>query len=411
MDNFFDVLKLDDFIELVRQMPLMGIMELNLDKVGWYRLARDIIAHEDLPFAHRSAMDGYAVMARDTFGASEANPAYLEVASHIAVQEKPQVELEPGVCAGIVTGASLPPGADSVVMVEYTHEMDQGTIEVRKPVAPWDNVMLQGEDVSAGGLVMKAGQTVTPRHMGMLAALGIGSVEVYGKPAVAVLSTGDELVGIDDKPGPGYIRDVNTYALGQMIRDEGCIPDIHGIIPDDETALREAIEKALAGNDVVLLSGGSSVGNRDYTIKAMSAISGLEVLVHGLALSPGKPTIFARKEGKCVWGLPGQVTSAQVVMMVLVIPFLRHLQGETDPFVLKEEFQVQATLSRNIASRYGRQDYVRVRLENDGGTVSAVPVQGKSGLMKTLVQSHGLIRIPENCEGLSRGDRVKVRLF
>lgn len=411
MEDFFDVLKVHDFISIIRQMPVLETRETKLENSGWRRLARDMFSGENLPATNRSCMDGYAVVSRDTFGASESNPAYLDVVSEILIQDAPRVEIEPGQCAGIVTGATLPPGADSVVMVEHVQDLGQGTIEVRKPVAPWENVMLKGEDVGRDDLVLKAGQTITPRQIGMLAALGMEKIEVYKKPRVAILSTGDELVDIRRKPGPGYIRDVNSYALRQMLVDEGCAVSAPGIIRDNEEELRNAFTSALADHDVVLVSGGSSVGGRDYTIKAMTGIQGLEIKAHGLALSPGKPTIFARTDRQCIWGLPGQVTSAQVVMLVLVIPFLRHLQGEAEPFGVKEEFQVKARLARNLASKYGRQDYVRVRLEKHNQQTLAVPVTGKSGLLKTLVQAHGLIRIAENCEGLSEGEEVRVRLF
>lgn len=411
MEDFFDVLKVNEFISIIRQMPVLASEEVRLESSGWSRLARDIISNEDLPGTNRSSMDGFAVISRDTFGASESNPVYLDVVYNVSIQDSPEKEVSQGLCAGIVTGATLPPGADSVVMIEHVHEMGQGTIEVRKPVAPWENVMLKGEDIRKGDLVFGAGETINPRRMGMLAALGIERVMVFRKPRVAIISTGDELVDISQQPGPGYIRDVNAYALGQMVVDQGCAVDFLGIIPDDEESLQKAFQKSLENNDVVLVSGGSSVGNRDYTIKAMSNINGLKVLAHGLALSPGKPTIFARMENQCIWGLPGQVTSAQVVMLVLVIPFLGHLQGDPDPFAMKEEFQVTARLSRNLASRYGREDHVRVRLEKDGEKIMAVPVPGKSGLLKTLLEAHGLIRIPENCEGLLKDDQVRVRLF
>ncbi|MFP4128740.1 MAG: gephyrin-like molybdotransferase Glp [Desulfonatronovibrio sp.] len=411
MEDFFEVLKVHDFISIVRQMPALETEETGLINSGWRRLARDIFSDENLPETNRSCMDGYAVVSRDTFGASEANPAYLEVVCEISIQDAPRIELEAGHCAGIVTGATLPPGADSVVMIEHVQDLGQGTIEVRKPVAPWENVMLKGEDIGRGDLVLGAGKTITPRWLGMLAALGIEKIEVYKRPRVAIISTGDELVDIGQKPGPGYIRDVNSHTLRQMLIDEGCAVSVLGIIRDNEEELRNAFTSALAGHDVVLVSGGSSVGSRDYTIKAMNGISGLEVKAHGLALSPGKPTIFARTDKQCIWGLPGQVASAQVVMLVLVIPFLRHLQGEADPFGIKDEFQVRARLARNLASKYGRQDYVRVRLEKQNQQTLAVPVTGKSGLLKTLVQAHGLIRIAENCEGLTEGEEVMVRLF
>ncbi len=411
MEDFFDVIKVKDFISIIRQMPLLGTEEVSLENSGGRRLARDYFSHEDLPATNRSSMDGYAVISGDTFGAGDSNPAYLQVAYSISIEDNPQAGIEQGSCAGIVTGATLPPGADSVVMIEHVHDMGQGTIEVRKPVAPGENVMLRGEDVAKGDLVMHTGQVIDPRRTGILAALGWNRVQVFKRPAVALISTGDELVDISQRPGPGYIRDVNTHALGEMLRVQGYDPYLPGIVSDDEQALKEVFSKTLEHSDVVLVSGGSSVGNRDYTLKALSEIKGLEIQAHGLAISPGKPTIFARRGRQCVWGLPGQVTSAQVVMLILVLPFLGHLQGEKDPFTLREEFLIRARLSRNLASRYGREDYVRVRLEKSGEQIMAIPVTGKSGLLRTMLQAHGLVRIPENSEGLSKDHQVLVRLF
>ncbi|WP_028575232.1 molybdopterin molybdotransferase MoeA [Desulfonatronovibrio hydrogenovorans] len=411
MQDFFDALKLGEFFSIIRQTPLLESQRVDLELAGSRLAAEDVYSPEDLPGSHRSAMDGYAVLARDTFGAGESNPVYLEKIVDLAIEDVPEIELESGQCVGIVTGGTLPPGADSVVMVEHVHEMGQGTVEIRRPVAPWENVMLKGEDVGKGELILRQGQVITGPRTGLLAALGIGRVQVYKRPEVGIISTGDELVEINQDPGPGRIRDVNTHALVQMVREAGCPARTYGIVPDARDSLAKVLARAMEDNDIVLVSGGSSVGNRDFTIKAMSDLDGIEILAHGLALSPGKPTIFGRLNSKCIWGLPGQVTSAQVVMLVLVLPFLRHLQGDPDPFTWDEKFMIRAALSRNLASKYGRADYVRVKLESREQGVIAVPVTGKSGLLKTMLGADGLIRIPENCEGLSQGDQVMVRLI
>lgn len=411
MEDFFNVLKVKDFITILKALPRAGKQEVELGKARGRYLAEDIISSEDLPATNRSSMDGYAVRSRDTFGASEANPVYLEISGQVAIDEVPQDRLEPGLCVRIVTGSTLPPGADSVVMVEHAHEMGGQTVEIRKPVAPWENVMLKGEDITSGSIALRAGMKVSAPRAGILAALGKEKVDVGVVPRVGIISTGDELVPINQTPAPGYIRDVNSYTLAQVAEEEGCEVNIYGIVPDLENEVQASLVRALDENDVVLVSGGSSVGNRDFTLESLSGIEGMEIIVHGLALSPGKPTIFARKGNKYVWGLPGQVTSAQIVMLVLVIPLLRHLQGKSDSFDLKKEFFLRANLSRNIASKYGREDYVRVRLQKDDGRITAVPVPGKSGLLKTLLEADGIIRIAENCEGLSQDDEVMVRLI
>ncbi len=411
MDDFFNVLQLEDLVKILEAMPVLGLEELPLDRSRGRFLAGDIQASEDLPATHRSAMDGYAVRAEDTFGAGESNPAYLEKISDLEICDVPGFFLSAGECAGIVTGGVLPHGADAVVMQEYTQEMGQGTVEVRRPVAPNENVMLRGEDVSHGQTALETGQCIGFRQTAMMAALGIKSCFYYKAPRVGIISTGDELIEIDKPAEPGRIRDVNTHALRHLVLEEGGVPVTYGIVGDREKDLCLMLDRALEENDVLLISGGSSVGQRDFTLKAMQAVSGLEIIAHGLAISPGKPTIFARKNHKYIWGLPGQVGSVQVVMLVLVLPFLRHLQGAAAPFVWEEKSLVRARLSRNLASRYGRRDYVRVRLEEHGRGYVAVPVLGKSGLLRTVIRADGLIQIPANSEGLLKGEEVRVRIL
>ncbi len=411
MDDFFNVLQVEELVSRLESIPPLDVEKLSLDKSHGRYLARDIHAAEDLPATHRSAMDGYAVRSSDTFGAGESNPAYLEKITDLGICEVPDFSLASGKCAGIVTGGTLPLGADAVVMQEYVHEMGAGTVEVRRPVAPWENVMLRGEDISSGDVVLKAGQRTGFRQTAMLAAMGIEDWRFFRLPRVGIVSTGDELVDIKEHPAPGRIRDVNSHALAHLVRENGGVVSSYGIVRDQEKDLARILRTALDDNDVLLISGGSSVGQRDFTLRAMQAVSGLEILAHGLAISPGKPTIFARKDNRYIWGLPGQVGSVQVVMLVLVLPFLQHLQGADSPFAGEDKSLVRARLSRNLASRYGRRDYVRVRLEEDEQGYVAAPVLGKSGLLRTVFQADGLIWIPANCEGLLKGDQVKVKII
>lgn len=375
-------------------------------------LAAPVVARENLPATHRAAMDGYAVRAADLFGASEGSPAYLDVAGHCDIDALPGMHLHPGQCLGIVTGGTLPEGADAVLMVEYAHDLGGGAIEAHRAVAPWENVMLRGEDAAEGATVLPAGTLLRPQEVGLLAALGETRPQVFRRPRVAILSTGDELVPVGSSPRPGQIRDVNTHTLACLVRRAGGQPLCLGLAPDELDALEGGLRKALTEADVVLLSGGSSVGVRDLTVAALERIEGAELLCHGVAISPGKPLIVARVGRKLVWGLPGQVTSAQVVMLVLTMPFLRHIAGWTDPFdVARWPFR-RAVLARNLATRQGREDYVRVRLEpGDDDLPLAVPVLGKSGLLKTLTGSDGVVRIPAEAEGLERGTVVDVLLF
>lgn len=411
MDDFFNVLQVEELTRILQQMPKLGTEELALDNCRGRYLARDVHAAEDLPVTNRCAMDGYAVRAGDTFGAGESNPVYLEKVKDLGICDIPDFSLPHGCCAGVVTGGILPQGADAVVMQEYTEEMGAGTVEVRRPVAPWENVMFRGEDMAKGDTAISAGLRAGFRQTAMMAALGVDKWTFFKVPRVGIISTGDELVEVSSPLQAGFIRDVNSHALAHLVRGCGGEPTVYGITRDREEDLKTALQTAFEKNDVLLVSGGSSVGQRDFTLKAMQGIHGLEILAHGLAISPGKPTIFARRHDRYIWGLPGQVGSAQVVMLVLVLPFLNHLQGALDAFSEDEKGLVQARLSRNLASRYGRKDYVRVRLNKDEQGFKASPVLGKSGLLKTVFQADGLIWIPSNCEGLARGKEVRVRIL
>lgn len=381
-------------------------------------LARDILSGCDVPPADRAGMDGYALQAADTFGAGESNPAWLDCVGHVAIDQPADFTVQPGQCAGIVTGAHMPPGADAVVMVEYTREFGADVIEFRRSVAPGEYVMLRGEDAAEGCPALAAGTVLRAQEIGLLAATGHAQAPVFPRPRVHILSTGDELVPADATPAAGQIRDVNSHALACMARTAGAEPRLCGIVPDNLDTLVAALQQSLAETpDVIMLSGGSSVGTRDLTLSALHALCvPCEIFCHGVAVSPGKPLILAnvqRPDGQTlIWGLPGQVASAQVVMTVLGAPFLRHLAGHPNAFDQSRWPSRRAVLSRNIASRQGREDYVRVRLDwNAGGLPSAVPMPGLSGLLRTLINAHGLLRIPAELEGLEAGREVEILLL
>jgi molybdopterin molybdotransferase len=304
----------------------------------------------------------------------------------------------------------LPPGADAVVMLEYTAEMPDGTLEVRRAVAPGENVLTPGEDVRAGELLFPAGTRLRPQDIGLLAALGVRRLTVYRLPKVAILSSGDEIVPLDQKPPPGKVRDSNAYLCAAQVAAWGGLPDLKGIVPDDFLALKSALAAALADSDLLLISGGSSVGARDLTLAAIKDLPGAEVLVHGVALRPGKPTILAAQGDKPLLGLPGHPASAAIVMAVLGRPLLARLAGLADLAPLWDG-TVTALLSRNLAGASGREDYVRVRLRQEADTLWADPILGPSGLLSPLVKADGLVSIPLGTEGLSKGDPVTVRLF
>jgi molybdopterin molybdotransferase len=316
----------------------------------------------------------------------------------------------PGEALRLPTGGMLPPGADALVMVEYTAEHPDRTLEVRRAVAPGEHVLAPGDDVRAGQMLFPSGCRLRPQDVGLLAALGVRRLTVYAQPKVAILSSGDEVIPLHKKPRPGQVRDSNAYLAAAQVVAAGGVPLIRGILPDDFSAIRGALAAALDAADLLLISGGSSVGTRDLTLAAIRDLPQTEILVHGVAIRPGKPTILADADGRPLLGLPGHPASAAVVMEVLGKPLLARLAGlSEDPAPWSSV--VAAQLSRNLAGASGREDFVRVRLRQEGETLWADPILGPSALLSPMVQSHGLVMIPLETEGLNRGETVAVQLF
>jgi molybdopterin molybdotransferase len=370
-------------------------------------LSADVVADQDLPGFRRSTMDGFAVRAASTFGASDSAPALLTVIGEVAMGTGAGESVGAGQAARILTGGMVPAGADAVVMVEHTESIDATTIEVTRAVAPGQNVIDAADDAETGESVLERGTRLRPQELGLLAALGASGIDVFRRPVVAVISTGDEVVPVEANPGPGQVRDVNAHTLCALVRGSGGDARALGIVRDDFGALLAASRAALSDADVVLLSGGSSVGSRDLTLEVIEALPESEVLLHGVAIKPGKPTILADVGGKAFWGLPGHVASAMVVYHVLVRRHLERIAGARPA----NEFRVPAVLRRNVASVHGRRDFVRVRLEERDGRVLAYPVLGKSGLIRTMVEADGYIEIDRDSEGLDEGTEVRVALM
>jgi molybdopterin molybdotransferase len=409
--DFFHLLSPAEFTALLAGFAPTATEDAPLDQLHGRTLAEGLSTPEDLPAADRSSMDGYAVRAADTFGASETNPGYLDLAGSAAIDMVPDAPLRPGSCLAVTTGGTLPPGADAVVMVEHTADLGAGTVEIRKSLAPGENVMLRGEDGTRGQILLPAGTRLRAQEIGLLAAFGVDQARVHRRPRVGIVSTGDELVPATASPRPGQIRDVNSHALASLTAEAGAEAVPYGIIPDRREELTAAIGRATSECDLVLVSGGSSVGTRDLTVEVLSGL-GAEILAHGVAISPGKPTILARLNGKPVLGLPGQITSAQVVMLVFGQPLLRHLSGQARAFDPALRPLRRAVLARNLASKPGREDYVRVSLEERASELPlAHPRTGKSGLIRTMVEADGLITVSARREGLAAGTEVAVWLI
>jgi molybdopterin molybdotransferase len=411
LTEFLHVITADQFVNLLGNFPRLPSGRTPLDAALDRLLSEDIVAQEDLPEGSRSTVDGFAVRAEDTFGASDSIPAFLEVAEAVSMGTMPDFEIHAGQAAPIPTGGFLPRGADAVVMVEYTNLVGTNSIEVSKPVTAKANVLEKGEDARSGDTLLSRGKKLRSQELGFLAALGVSEVAAYKKPRVAILSTGDELVPIGTKPRLGQVRDANSYSIAALARSFGAEPFVPEIIPDNADLLNTAIINGLAQSDVVVLSGGSSVGARDLMVDVVSSLPGVEMLAHGVSIRPGKPVLLASQNGKPIIGLPGHPVSALVVAMVFLAPFLQYLQGgkmEKGPLGNR----IKAVLAASFHSTIGLEEYVRVRIEEiEEGSYRVHPIFGKSGMLSTMVKANGILQVPMNVEGLSKGDVVQVVQF
>ena len=408
MNHFFKVKTLDEVMALADKFDPVETETISVSDAFSRVLAKDLFAGKDMPGFRRATMDGYSVAANATFGASESNPAWLDIAGTILMGEVPNFILEPGKAVKISTGGMLPKGADSVVMVEHTQLIDETCVEIYKSVAPLQHVIDASEDFAKQDRVLSRGTFIRPQEAGLAAGLGFTHIETYQIPKVGIISTGDEIIPIDQEPVPGKIRDINSYSLAGFIKEAFATPVFYGIVKDDPHALKKTIEQALEETDMVLISGGSSVGTKDYTVEVLSSLPDTDILVHGMSISPGKPTILAKCGKKPVWGLPGQVVSAMVVLKIVIIPFLNKLKGLEN---LKPVIKIPAKLTRNIASAQGRRDFVRVEIEHKDGQILAKPVLGKSGLIKTMIYADGLLEIGDNVEGMEKNTITDIILL
>lgn len=373
-------------------------------------LAQDLAADEWIPGFHRSTVDGYAVSSGDTFGCSDAIPALLRLAGHVSMGQEADFVLSREECASVPTGGAVPDGADAVVMVEYTEDYGDGTIGILKPVPPGGNLVHRGDDTSPGKTVLHSGRKLTVSDIGALAAMGKTEIPVCRKPVIGIISTGDELVSIEARPAGGQVRDVNSSVLDAMCRDFGAETVLYGIVPDEAGLLASTVRQAIGECDIVLISGGSSVGVRDATLDVIESCG--QVLFHGIAMKPGKPTILGKASGKPVFGLPGHPVAAFFVSWIFVRFLIARLSGRSI-----QEKTIPATLTEAISTNHGRAEYLGVRLHRnpDGAhpvpgrpVFLAEPIRTKSGLISSLAGSDGYICIPRDCEGLSAGETVSV---
>ena len=368
----------------------------------------DVLALESMPSFMRSEVDGYALRARDTHGASATLPAYLRLIGEVPMGRPAQMQVTAGQAAAIHTGGQIPQGCDAVIMLEDTQISREEEIEVLKAVSVGENVLRVGEDVQPGQVLLPRGQRLRPQDIGGLMGAGVLTVEVVRRPRLAIVATGDEIIPPDRQPTVGQVRDVNSYVLEAIAKESGAEPAAYGIIPDDYQELKTACQRALFECDGLVISAGSSVSTRDMTARVIAEISHPGIIAHGIALRPGKPTLVALHAGKPILGLPGNPVSATVVAMLLLVPSLMRQLGCRD---LARRRSLRLRVTRNLASQTGREDFIPCRLTQRNGESWAEPVFGKSNLIFTLVRADGLLVIPGDANGVAEGELLEFLPF
>ena len=393
----------EDVLALIKEefSPLGQGETVSLSAAMGRILAEDIAAGEYVPDFDRSTVDGFAVRASDTFGCSDAIPAILPLQATVLMGEGADFALNEGECVAVPTGGAVPKGADSVVMLEYTEDYGDGTIGISRPDAPGENMIFRGDDVFPGKVILQKGRVLSSADIGALAAIGRVRVPVVKKLTVGVISTGDELVPPEVQPCPGQIRDVNSPMLEAMLTAFGCHVINYGIVIDDEALLTQKVRQAAAECDAVLLSGGSSVGVKDAACRIIESMGRL--LLHGIAIKPGKPTILGKAGPKPLVGLPGHPVAAYFITKLFVLPLLGRLSGRD-----MTAYTVTAKVTQSISANHGRAQYHCCRLTPRDGEVWAEPIRGKSGLITTLAGADGYFCIDRDCEGLPKNAEIQV---
>lgn len=408
--QFYNVKSVEETWAIINEMvkPLQETVTLPLPQARGHVLAEECVAREDVPGFDRSTVDGYAVKAEDTYGSSESSPQFLEVVGEIKMGEEARMPIKRGQAMAIPTGGMLPPGSDSVIMIEHCEDID-GLLNTYRPVAPLENVIQRGEDVRQNQVVLARGSRLRPQELGILAALGYSEVKVTRPVKVGYLSSGDEIVPYQTKKLQiGQVRDINQVTVAALVEEWGGVPKLGGIVKDDFNQFKQVAQQLLDEVDFLVLSGGSSVGTKDFTTEVIQSLGEPGVLVHGVSVKPGKPTIFSMAGEKPVLGLPGHPASAMLIFLLFGQPILNRLQGDITKFTSR---RMEARVTQNIASSPGRADYIRVRLHKRENEWWAEPVLGKSGLISTLVASDGLLEISSVKEGVREGEQVPVLLL
>lgn len=399
--NFFDVVSIEegnklliDNLNLDLKVEKIDILE-STDRI----IGEDIVSNENVPGFDRSTVDGYAIKSSDTHGASSALPSFLDLKGEIDMGKKANVEIASGQAIYVPTGGMLPEGSDGVVMIEHVEKMDEENILIYKSISSGENVVFKDDDIKIGQLVLEEGKKITPQDIGVLASLGISKVNIYKKPKFYLISTGDEIIDLDEEIQIGKVRDINSYVLYSMIKKLGGEVVKRTIVKDDFELLKSEVEIGIDSSDMVILSGGSSVGVRDFTNSVINSFEGKGVFIHGMSIKPGKPTIVGESKGKGVVGLPGHPVSSIIVFKVLVEEYIR-----TKMKIKEEKNKTRAIVDFNFPSSPGKTTFQMVSLEEREGTLYAVPNFGKSGMITLLSKSSGYIKIDLHEEGVYKGE-------
>ena len=400
-EPFFDVVTIDEAVRIVRSIAKQtGTETIIIDDAEGRVLAESIITNEDIPGFDRSWKDGYAVIAQDTYAATENVPVILSLHGSVAMGKSDKGQISQGECMYIPTGGQMPDGADAVVMIEYAEHAGDKVL-IRQPVVVRENVIAKDEDFSSGTIIFPAGSTLRPQDIGVLAAIGKTRISVRKFPRIAIISTGVELVPSEAIPRIGEVREVNSHLISVFLRRQGATPVRYGIIRDNLGELVRTIKTASQECDAVIVSGGSSKDRNDITFRAIASLG--KVFVHGISIAPGKPTIIGQCEDVPVIGLPGHPVSTFMVMTLVAVHLIQAMKGSPCQHIYKKTIK----MATDLKSEGGREQYIRVKIENDEGT----PVLGKSGLLNTLLYSDGIIHLPSGKEGLVKGEEVEVRLW
>ena len=407
--DFFNVVTVEDAKKMIHKNfkdYKLGLEEVDILKSLDRVIGEDIYSHIDVPDFNRSTVDGYAIVSDDSHGASDSIPSVLDIVGEVRMGKRADKKLISGSAIYVPTGGMIPDGADSMIMIENTEKLDENTLLINKPISNGENIISKGDDIKKDSLILEKGKKINPEIMGVLGALGKRKISVYKKPTFYIISTGDEIIPIEEELEFGKIRDINSYALlGEIKRLGGQVVG-NSIIKDDFDLLKSEVERAVKVSDIVLISGGSSVGTLDFTKDVIESFKGSGVFIHGLSLKPGKPTIVGEGLGKAIFGLPGHPVSSIIVFKALVEEFIKEKMNRKE---IKP--QIRAIMDCNFPSSPGKLTYQMVTLRQEDGRYIATPNFGKSSMISLLKKSDGYILVESYEEGIYKGEERDVFLL